>query len=192
MILVRDECRVDTDLAAGALACPRCTGRLRPWAWATARRIRQLDGSTRLVRPRRARCAACRHTQVLLPASCLPRRADATAVIGAALLASAAGRGHRAIAADLHRPASTVRRWLRQVRGRHVDWLRRRGLAAAYRVDPDVLGDLAAQPTALGDAVQAFAGAVRAHRRRIEQHIEPWPLINILVGGRLLTPVPAD
>jgi hypothetical protein len=85
-----------------------------------------------------------------------------------------------------------VRRWLRQVRGRHVDWLRRRGLAAAHRLDPDVLAGLAEQPTALGDAVQALAGAVRAYRRRFEHHAEPWPLINILVGGRLLTPVPAD
>lgn len=192
MILVRDERRVDTDLATGALACPRCAGQLRPWAWARPRPIRQLDGSTQLVRPRRVRCAACRHTQVLLPASCLPRRADATAVIGAALLASAAGRGHRAIAADLHRPVSTVRRWLRRVRGRHVDWLRHQGIAAAHRVDPDALGGLAEQPTALGDAVHALAGAVHAYRRRFEHRAEPWPLINILVGGRLLTPVPAD
>jgi hypothetical protein len=85
-----------------------------------------------------------------------------------------------------------MRRWLRRVRGRHVDWLRRQGLAAAHRVDPDVLAGLTVQPTALGDAVHALAGAVCAHRRWFEQHTEPWSLINILVGGRLLTPVPAD
>jgi len=34
-------------------------------------------------------------------------------VIGAALLAKAAGRGHRVIAAELGRPVSTVRGWLR-------------------------------------------------------------------------------
>ena len=110
----------------------------------------------------------------------------------AALLARAAGRGHRGIAADLARPVSTVRRWLRHVRGEHVDWLRRQGLAAAHRVDPDVVRGLVAQPTALRDAVQALAGAVRAYRRRFEHHAEPWPLINVLVRGRLLTPVPAD
>ena len=37
MILVRDERRVVTDLAAGAVACPRCAGQLRP---ARPRRIR--------------------------------------------------------------------------------------------------------------------------------------------------------
>jgi hypothetical protein len=90
------------------VARPRCAGRLRPWAWARPRPIRQLDGSILVIRPRRVRCAACRHTQVLLPTSCLPRRADATAVIGAALLASTAGSGHRTIAAELHRSVSTV------------------------------------------------------------------------------------
>ena len=44
----------------------------------------------------------------LLPASCLPRWADATEVVGAALLAKALGHGYRRIAVDLRRPASTV------------------------------------------------------------------------------------
>jgi hypothetical protein len=38
---------------------------------------------------------------VLLPGAVLPRRADTTAVIGTALLASARGRGYRWIAANL-------------------------------------------------------------------------------------------
>jgi len=51
---------------------------------------------------------------VLLPASTLVRRADTVAVIGRALLAKAAGAGHRRVAALLDRPVSTVRGWLRR------------------------------------------------------------------------------
>ena len=49
---------------------------------------------------------------MLLPGAVLPRRADTTAVIGTALLASARGRGYQRIAADLQRPPATVRRWI--------------------------------------------------------------------------------
>ena len=55
---------------------------------------------------------------VLLPFWVLARRANGVAVIGAALLAKAAGRGHRAIAAELGRPVSTVRGWLRRFAAR--------------------------------------------------------------------------
>ena len=47
--------------------------------------------------PRRARCAGCGRTAVL-PAWCVPRRADAGEVSGAALVAKAAGAGYRRIA----------------------------------------------------------------------------------------------
>ena len=49
---------------------------------------------------------------VLLPRFCLGRRVDVVAVIWAALLARAAGRGWRAICTAAGRPASTVRGWL--------------------------------------------------------------------------------
>jgi len=52
-------------------------------------------------------------THVLVAVSCLLRRADGVEVIGAALRAKAAGAGHRPIAAQVARPASTVRGWLR-------------------------------------------------------------------------------
>src|SRR6266542_3415927 len=137
VIMVMDADQAETDLAAGTLTCPRCGGRLRPWSWATARLVRQLDGTTPRLRPRRARCQACRGTQVLLPGWCLPRRADAAEVIGAALLAHATGAGHRAIAAKLRRPQATVRRWLRAAGAQHTQWLRTRGIQAAARLDLD-------------------------------------------------------
>src|SRR6185503_16158453 len=64
--------RVETDLAAGAIACPGCGGALRPWGHARARRVRDLI-TTVALRPRRARCSACRATHVLLPGTVLPR-----------------------------------------------------------------------------------------------------------------------
>lgn len=191
MIMVLDAGRVDADLAAGALACPRCPGVLRPWSWAAVRRVRQLDGAMLAVRPRRARCSSCHATQVLVPAGCLPRLGDAAEVVGAVLVAKASGRGSRSIAAELHRPVSTVRRWLRRVRGEHVNWLRRRGVELAHTFDPDVLTGLVAQPSPLGDAVQALAAAVVAYRRRFGRPVEPWALIVVFVHGQLLATAPA-
>jgi Domain of unknown function (DUF6431) len=171
VIMVVEPDQVEDDLAAGVLACPRCGGVLRPWSHAVTRRVRQLDGSTRTVRPRRARCTACRATQVLLPGSLLPRRADATEVIGAALLAKAHGHGWRRIAAELARPPATVRRWLRSARSPHLAWLRRQGVEHAARLRPDVLASLDAQPTKLGDVLAALATAVAAWRHRFTRSV---------------------
>lgn len=188
MIMVAEPDRVDSDLAAGRLRCPRCPGTLRPWAHAAPRRVRHLDGSTRTVRPRRARCSRCRATHVLLPGSLLPRHADATEVIGAALLAKAGGRGWRRIAAELGRSPATVRRWLRAARGAHPSWLRRQGVQVAADLHPPVLLDLAPQPTELGDALAALAAAVAAWRHRFARHADAWTLIGVFSRGRLLTP----
>lgn len=188
MIIVLDAEQADIDLVAGALTCPRCAASLRPWSWAPIRRVRQRDGSTQLVRPRRARCTGCQATQVLLPASCLPRRADAIEVIGAALLARAQGQGYRTIARDLDRPATTVRRWLRAARGDHIEWLRREGVQRAFHLDQDVLVELGAQAKALGDALCALAAAIVAWRRRFARHAEAWTLIGAFTAGRLLAP----
>lgn len=193
MIMVVDAGQAETDLAAGTLRCPRCSsGRLRPWSWAAQRPVRQLDGSTVRLRPRRARCHACRGTQVLLPASCLPRRADAANVVGAALLAHAAGAGHRTVAAELGRPASTVRRWLRAVRGAHAEWLRLRGIQAAARVDRETLDVVTQrQPSALAYALATLGAAVAAYHRRLYPRAPAWTLVTRITGGRLLTPVPS-
>ena len=118
MIGIADPARAETDLAAGTLACPGCTRPLHPWGHARTRTVRDHGHTTLALRPRRARCRTCRVTHVLLPAAVTLRRADTTAVIGSALLASARGTGYRRIAAELGRPLSTVRRWVRAVRDR--------------------------------------------------------------------------
>ncbi len=111
MIIVLDPEQAEADLAAGRLTCPRCAAPLRPWAWARSRRVRGRGDSIRRVRPRRARCTACRVSQVLLPAWCQPRLADATEVVGAALAAKAAGRGYRRIAAGQRGGIQVDARW---------------------------------------------------------------------------------
>jgi transposase-like protein len=111
MIGIVDLQRAEADLAAGELACPGCGGELHRWGHARARDIRDSESTTLTLRPRRARCSSCGSTHVLLLGAVLPRRADTTAMIVTALQASARGIGYRRIAAQLGRPASTVRRW---------------------------------------------------------------------------------
>jgi hypothetical protein len=70
---------------------------------------------------------------VLLPALVVPRRADTVAVIGYALLRSARETGYRRIAAQLGRPVSTVRPWIRAVRDPdHVAWLRAQAVGWSF------------------------------------------------------------
>jgi hypothetical protein len=75
----------------------------------------------------------------------LLRRADAVAVIGAALSAKAEGAGYRRIAAMLARPAETVRGWLRRFGSR---------LEAVRRVFTVLLRVVAADPVMPGPAMR--------------------------------------
>ena len=151
--------------------------------------MRDHGTTTLALRPRRARCRTCRVTHVLLPAVVAPRRADTTAVIGSALLASARGTGYRRIAAQLDRPLSTVRRWIRAVRDpAHVEWLRTQGMVWLARVDLDVINTLAPQATRLGEALTALAAAALTLRARVVPHVPPWTLIGQITHGRLVGP----
>lgn len=101
---------VESRLVAGRVVCSDCQGRLRPWGWARPRGIFGLVG---VLRPRRARCVGCLVTHVLLPVTVLLRRAYAVELIGAAIVARAAGWGHRRIAERIEVPVATARGWLR-------------------------------------------------------------------------------
>jgi transposase-like protein len=197
VIIAADPDRAEADLPAGKLCCPDCGGRLQGWSRARARTVRQLAGGDLVVRPRRVRCQGCGRTQVILPSSCLPRRADATEVIGAALHAKASGHGYRRIAADLGRSPSTVRRWLRAARGTHPQWLRQRGTAVVAALEPAILNRIevshdAAADRPLLEASTVLGAAVAAIRGRLPQlpH-DAWTLIGAVTGGRLLLPEPA-
>jgi hypothetical protein len=191
MIGIADPDLAETDLAAGSLPCPGCAGTLRPWGHARTRTVRDHGRSLLVTRPRRARCHTCRATHVLLPATVTARRADSTAVIGAALLASARGSGYRRIAVQLDRPTSTVRRWVRAVRDPgHVEWLRAQGVGWLAQLDRDLLGDVLARrwPPAgpLDEALTTLAAAAIALRKQIAPRVPRWALIAQITRGRLL------
>jgi hypothetical protein len=170
--------QVEARLAAGAVRCPGCDGSLARWGWARPRVVRTRTGA-RTVRPRRAWCAGCESTHVLLPASCVPLRRDSAEVIGAAAL----GAGHRRIAADLGRPAATVRGWLRRAHTRK-DAIRASATRWAYALDPE-LGRVHPAGSRLGDAVEALALAARAWVLRFGP-VRPWELAVHLTGGLLV------
>ncbi|MPY81363.1 MAG: hypothetical protein GEV04_23785, partial [Actinophytocola sp.] len=113
-----DAADVEARLSSASLECPECGSALAPWGRGRPRGIRADGGVRWRLRPRRARCSGCGVTHILLPVTCLVRRADAVTVIGAALAYAAAEWGHRRIAETLGRPASTVRGWLRRFSAR--------------------------------------------------------------------------
>lgn len=181
-----DAGRVEAQLRSGELACPGCGARLAGWGRARTRSVRDERGA-RVLTPRRARCLGCGATHVLLPLLVLARRADAAAVIVAALLAKATGQGHRTIAAGLGRPAETVRGWLRcfaarlePARAVFTYWCR------ATATDPVLPGPAGSW---WADALAALAAAAAALAARFQLGtVALWPAAVVLSAGRLLAP----
>ena len=188
MIVVASPEQAEVLLRAGQLDCPHCSCTLRAHGHGRTRTVRGLGNEQVMVRPRRARCQGCQATHVLLPASLVLRRADTAEVIGTALAVKARGGGYRTIAAQLGRPVSTVRRWLRRAHQPHTRWLREHGVQHAYRADPDILNTRLAWPTPLGDALNLLAGAAVACQRRWDSTLPVWTLIGIFTRGQLLPP----
>jgi len=183
-----DAAEVEKDLCAGFLGCPvaGCGALLGPWGWARERLVR---GAGRVL-PRRGRCRRCGRTQVLLPVSVLLRRADAVTVIGTALLAKAAGSGHRPIAVLLGVPASTVRGWLRRITVVAERVLAVLAVVAAQLGTEFVMPAAAAGP--VGAVVELLGVLAAAVARRLGGSCLPWRLAAVLTGGRLLSPSGPD
>lgn len=183
-----DPSRVESRLAGGQVDCPDCPGVLRPWGWARPRGVHGIDV---VLRPRRARCAGCLVTHVLLPVTLLLRRAYAADVIGAALSARADGRGHRLIGVARKVPAATVRGWLRVMAGR-LEATRVHLWQVAHRAGVDVVvaeamgcswRDLLA---ALGAATMAVTG--RFGPVGVLGPVTAWQVAVACSAGRLLAP----
>lgn len=182
LIVGIDAAAVEMDLIGGRLGCPACGSVLRPWGHGVEREVRLLGGSDRR-RFRRSMCGACGATHVLVPEDTLMRRRDGVEVVGAALTAKARGDGHRRIAADLGRPASTVRGWLRRFAVMAAA-LREHFTRWAHALDP---GHDRRSPggSDFFDAVEAVGvlGVVAVRRfgpRRA------WLLASVVTGGCLL------
>jgi hypothetical protein len=103
-------------------------------------------------------------TQVLLPVTVLARRAYSAAVVVAALVARAAGCGHRGVAAEVGLPAGTVRGWLRRMSGR-LDAVRLVFLAVVSAAGVDQPAPIGAG-SAWADMVAALGAATTALRTR--------------------------
>ena len=183
-IVCNDCAQVELDLLAGRLACPVDGGVLGPWGYGRRRPIRCLD-QVLWVRPRRARCASCGCTHVLLPPWNLLRRADSVFVIGAALEANAGGVGFRKIAELLGRAPATVRNWLRRARALAED-IRERFTRLIFVLDPTA-PPLTAGLSGLGDAVEAIGRATVAAVLRLAP-VTPWEFASRVTSGRLLGP----
>ncbi len=187
MLAVADQPeQVEARLLRGRLRCPSCgDGVLGPWGFARERELRCPDGQRRL-RFRRTRCRACKATHVLVPTSTLLRRLDVVEIIGAALLANAAGLGHRRIAGALGLPATTVRGWLRRL-SRQAAELCALAAELAHRHDPN-LGPIAARGSPSADAVEALGVAAAAVVRRFGPVLSPWQVISALTATLMLSP----
>ena len=109
-------------------------------------------------------------------------------VIGTALAAKAAGSGHRTIAAQLGRPLSTVRRWLRRVPQKHAHWLYAQAVKHAFRLNPDMLFRPKQWPSLLGWSLNILAGAALAYNHRASAELPPWTVIGYFTRGNLLSP----
>lgn len=183
LIVGTDEFEVERALSAGELGCPGCGGRLRLWGFARWRVVR-CGGVVERRRPRRSRCGLCAVTHVLISADTLLRRRDVVGVIGAALVAKAAGVGHRRVAVLAGVAVSTARGWLRRfvVTAERVRvWF----TVLAHDLDP-MLAPIEVTGTAVGDAVEAIGVAARAASLRLGP-VEPWLFASASSCGRLLS-----
>ncbi|WP_222106447.1 hypothetical protein [Catellatospora sichuanensis] len=126
---------------------------------------------------------------MLLGVNVLVRRADAVEVIGAGLVAKAAGAGSRRVAGLLGRARSTVRGWLARFAGR-AQLLRRLFTQVLVDVDADPVPPAAAG-SGFADAVAAIVAAAATVARRWGLSVltvSPWRVAVSVTGGRLLSP----
>lgn len=182
LIVGIDAAAVEADLRGGRLGCPSCGSGLRPWGHSVEREVRLRHRSERRCL-RRSICRPCAGTHVLIPEDTLVRRRDAVEVVGAALTAKARGDGHRRIAADLGRHASTVQGWLRRF-AVMADELREHFTRWAHALDP---GHDRVSPggSAFRDAVEAVGVLGIVAVRRFGPR-PPWSLASVVTGGGLL------
>jgi len=159
-----------------ALGLAEFGGRRARWGFGVERDLVGPGGVIGRVRPRRALCAGCGVSRVLLPDSMLRRRQYGVEVIWAGLLAAARGRPWNQVAAELGVPYTTVREWLRRF-ARRADrvhaWLC--GLLPRLVDDPVWPAGTA---SAAGD-VLAVLGALH------QQMPGRWPVVAGLSPGQL-------
>jgi hypothetical protein len=174
-------------LLAGDLPCPRCRGVLRSFGNGRTRTVRGIGADTVTVTPRRARCADCRVTQILLPTTLTVRRADSTEAIGTAL-----GRARPRCRLSHDRssggPSPPSGGGCAASATRAPSGCIRRAVDRAAAIDRELLVRPAPQRTALGHTLNLLAGAALRYRDRFDPAVPVWALIGSFAHGRLLAP----
>lgn len=190
MLLIHDVAATTARLDAGTLVCPdpACGGQLGPWGRARPRRLRLGAGRSETHTPRRVRCRECRVTHVLVSTRSFPRRPDTVETVGAALLAAVGGAGHRRVAEQVDRPATTVRGWLRRARA-NSDAVRSDATVATYRLD-SMASRIDPTGSPLGDMLEAVGRATSAWILRFGPVPSPWQTAVAITGAGILAPVP--
>lgn len=169
-------------IEVGIHRCPGCGQVLMKWGgyWRWLRS--EADRAQRIWIPRR-RCPGCGQTQAVLPALLFLRRVDPCQVIGSALEQSAQGQGHRKMVAQLGRPASTVRDWVR--RARRTASVQIGALSRfAVEVEGSALGLGGAGIAAVVEALQLVWE--RVQKRLRERTPGRWELWSLISGGAAL------
>lgn len=163
-----DPATVESQLARRELRCPGCSGSLKPWGSGRGRTIRcRVPAANRRLVPRRARCRDCGATHILLPVLFTARRADDASVIAHAVERSVVhGAGHRKIAAELDRPATTVRGWIRDFRA-NAQAILAEFTARVHRATAEALG---IWPAPAASTVADALGMLIAHARVLAPH----------------------
>lgn len=189
IVVLSSEQAIARALRAGALSCPACGARVRPWGFARRRVLRTLNGPFAFT-PRRAWCPSCAKTHVVVPGEVVPRRRDDAGVIGRALLRAATGARSGEIASELGRPRTTVRSWI----SRFTD---NASAAAAIGTRTLLAFDAHADPmrlvwrqTPLARAVEALGLAAAAVVRLLgplRPGTTPWSVANAVTRGELLS-----
>jgi len=177
MMVEPDVERVESRLLGGDYRCRACEmGRLRPWGFARRRRLRERGGEM-VLRPRRARCASCLVTHVLLPTTALVRRRDLAEVIGETLRGRFIERKSRAdVAAEAKVHPDTARNWLRRFAARSPEI---RALFSTWAQHFDAsLGGIEPRGSPAADALEAIGVAAAAATRRLG----PAPLWGFVAG----------
>lgn len=106
-------------------------------------------------------------------------------MIGAALVARAAGATQEAIAAELELPATTVRGWLRRAEER-AEPMRAHFTGWAATLDRASVAGVRPAGGRLADAVEAIGMAARAVVLELGRPRSPWALASVLTAGWLL------
>jgi hypothetical protein len=182
-----DALEVERKLQDGRLACPLCQGRLAPWSHARPRIVFGEGALRWRLRPRRARCAGCGVTHVLLPVNMLVRRRDEIGVIGAALHLAGEGVSCRVIAESLGRPVGLVRGWVRRLVSR-AEQVRVVFTVLQVALDPDP-PPIEPASSSVAEAVHAIVAAAVAAGARFVFMVSPWELASAVTSGSLLAPV---